>query len=54
MMIISVSQFISEKPVSDPYMGIDTPIDELYNINTNKSGPPNSARHKLQPRLLRT
>ena len=35
-------------------MGIDTPSDESYNINTNQSGPPISARHKLQPRLLRT
>ena len=35
-------------------MGIDTPSDEFYNINTNQSGPPISARHKLQPRLLRT
>ena len=35
-------------------MGIDTPSDEFYNINTNQSGPPMSARHKLQPRLLRT
>ena len=35
-------------------MGIDTPSDEFYNNNTNQSGPPISARHKLQPRLLRT
>ena len=35
-------------------MGIDTPSDEFYNINTNLSGPPMSARHKLQPRLQRT
>ena len=35
-------------------MGIDTPSDEFYNINTNQSGPPIPARHKLQPRLLRT
>ena len=35
-------------------MGIDTPSDEFYNINTNQSGPPMSARHKLQPRLLRS
>ena len=35
-------------------MGIDTPSEEFYNINTNQSGPPMSARHKLQPRLLRT
>ena len=34
-------------------MGIDTPSDEFYNINTNQSVPPISARHKLQPRLLR-
>ena len=35
-------------------MGIDTPSDEFYNINTNQSGQPMSARHKLKPRLLRT
>ena len=35
-------------------MGIDTPSDECYTINTNQTGPPISARHKLQPRLLRT
>ena len=35
-------------------MGIDTPSDEFYNINTNHSGSPMSARHKLQPRLLRS
>ena len=34
-------------------MGIDTPSDEFYTINTNQSVPPMSARHKLQPRLLR-
>ena len=49
-----IGQFTSETPVSDPYMGIDTPSDEFYNINTNQSGPPISARHKLQPRLLRS
>ena len=49
-----IGQFPSETPVSDPYMGIDTPSDEFYNINTNQSGPPISARHKLQPRLLRS
>ena len=49
-----MSQFLSETPVSDPYMGIDTPIDEFYNIDTNQSTPPMSARHKLQPRLLRS
>ena len=49
-----IGQIPSETPISDPYMGIDTPSDEFYNINTNQSGPPISARHKLQPRLLRT
>ena len=44
----------SETPIGDPYMGIDTPSDEFYNINTNQSAPPMSARHKLQPRLLRS
>ena len=38
----------------DPYMSIDTPSDEFYTINTNQSSPPMSARHKLQPRLLRS
>ena len=33
-----ISQLTSETPVSDPYMGIDTPSDEFYNINTNQSG----------------
>ena len=45
---------MSETPIGNPYMGIDTPSDEIYNINTNQSGPPMSARHKLQPRLLRS
>ena len=49
-----IGQFPSETPLSDPYMGIDTPSDEFYNINTNQSGPPASARHKVQPRLLRS
>ena len=49
-----ISQFPSENLVSDSYMGIDTPCDEFYNINTNQSGPPISARHNLQPTLLRS
>ena len=49
-----ISQIPSETPISDPYMGIDTPSDEFDNIYTNQSGPPISARHKLQPRSLRT
>ena len=49
-----IGQIPSETPIGDPYMGIDTPSDEFYNINTNQSGPPISARHKLQPRLFRT
>ena len=49
-----IYQIPSETPIGDPYMGIDTPSDEFYNINTNQSGPPMSARHKLQPRLLRS
>ena len=44
----------SETLNRDPYMGIDKPSDEFYTINTNQSGPPISARHKLQPRLLRS
>ena len=44
----------SETPIGDTYMGIDIPSDEFYNIHTNQSGPPMSARHKLQPRLLRS
>ena len=42
-----------ETPGRDPYMGIDTPREEFYNINTTQCGPPMSARHKLQPRLPR-
>ena len=45
-----IGQIPSETPISDPYMSINTPSDEFYNINTNQSGPPISARHKLQPR----
>ena len=40
-----------ENPGRDPYMGIDTPSDEFYNIHTTQYVPPMSARHKLQPRL---
>ena len=40
-----------ETRVRDPYMGIDTPSDEFYNIHTTQYFPPVSARHKLQPRL---
>ena len=49
-----IGQIPSDNPIGDPYMGIDTPSDEFYIINTNQTGPPISARHKLQPRLLRT
>ena len=49
-----VSQFPSKTPVSDPYMGIDRPSDEFYNINTDQSGTPMSTKHKLQPRLFRS
>ena len=49
-----ICQFPSETPVSDPYMGIDISSDEFYNISTSQSCPPISARHKLQPRLLRS
>ena len=45
---------MSETQASEPCMSIDTPSDEFYNIYTNQSGPPVSARHKLQPRLLRS
>ena len=48
-----IDQIPSETPIDDPYISI-TPSDEFYNINTNQSGPPMSARHKLQPRLLRS
>ena len=48
-----INQLLSESPDRDPYMGIDTPSDEFYTINTNQSGPPMSARHKLQHGLLR-
>ena len=40
-----------ETPGRDPYMGIDTPSDEFYNIHTTQYVPPMSARHKLQPRI---
>ena len=40
-----------EAPSRDPYMGIDTPSDEFYNIHTTQYVPPVSARHKLQSRL---
>ena len=43
----------SGAPNRDPYMGTDTPSDEFYTINTKESGPPMSARHKLQPTLIR-
>ena len=43
-----IIQLPSEPPDSDPYMGIDTPSDEFYNISTNQS------RRKLQPRLLKS
>ena len=43
---------LSETPNRDPYMGIDTLSDDFYTIKTNQSGPPMSARHKVQPRLL--
>ena len=49
-----ISQLLTATPYRDLYMGIDTPSDEFYNINTNQSWPPMSARHKLQPRLLRS
>ena len=32
-------------------MGIDTPSDEVYNINTTQYVPQLSSRHKLQHRL---
>ena len=38
-----ISQLPSETPERHPYMGIDTPSNEFYNINTNQSGPPMSA-----------
>ena len=49
-----IHQFPFETPARDPYMGIDAPSDEFYTINKNQSGPPISASHKLQPRLLRS
>ena len=48
MMILSVKYHLKLQLV------IHTPSDEFYNIDTHQSGPPISARHKLQPRLLRT
>ena len=32
-----INQLQSEMPDRDPYMGIDTPSDEFYSINTNGS-----------------
>ena len=49
-----IDQLPSETPGWGSYMGIDTPSDEIYTINSNQSGPPVSARHNLQPRLLRS
>ena len=49
-----ISQVPSENPVSDPCMSIDKPSDEFYNTSTYRSGPPISARHNLEPGLLRT
>ena len=48
-----IRQIPYDTPIGDPYMGIETPSEEFYNINTNQSGLPMSARHKLQPRLQR-
>ena len=47
-----IGQISSETPIGNAYMVIDKPSDEFYDINTNQSGPPISARHKLQPRFL--
>ena len=47
-----IDQIPSETPIGDPYMGIDTPSDEFYNIITNQSGPPMSARRTLQPKYI--
>ena len=44
-----IYQLPSETQDRDPNLGIDTPSEEFYTINTNQSGPPMSARHKLQP-----
>ena len=44
-------EILHETPGRDPYMGIDTPSDEFYNIHTAQYVPPMSSRHKLQPRL---
>ena len=41
----------NENPSRDLYMGIDTPSDEFYSINTTQYVPPMLAMHKLQPRL---
>ena len=49
-----ISLVPSETPIGDAYMGIDTPSDEFYIINTNRPDPHFSPRHKPQPRFLRT
>ena len=51
MMDLTLDEIPYETPGRDPYMGIDTPSDEFYNIHTTQYVPPMSARHKLQPRL---
>ena len=42
-----------ETPGTDPYMGMERPSVEFYNINTPQYVPPMSARHKLQHGLPR-
>ena len=42
-----------EAPWGDPSQGIDTPSDEVYNINTTHASPPMSSIHKMRPRLPR-
>ena len=51
MMVLTITyQLILQVEI---HTRVYTPSDEFYTINTNQSGPPTSARHKLHPRLLR-
>ena len=43
-----------ETPGRDPYMGIDTPSDKFYNIDTTQYVSPMSAMHEPHPRPPKT
>ena len=52
MIIVSIRYHLKLQLVIHTWVLIHPVMN--YNINTNQSGPPMSARHKLQPRLLRS